>query len=171
MNQNLPKQDSLAPNPLDQNPLLGQFPLPSELRLPATWAQRLITAAVAAREQAYAPFSRFRVGAALLTGELAAGEPQIFVGCNVENASYGATICAERVAGGAAIAAGQRVWSGMAIATRGGAAPCGLCRQFLVEFAPHMEIILFDVDQRTCRRRVLADLLPDYFRGADVLSE
>lgn len=171
MNQNLSKPEPFDLNPLDRNPLLGQFPLPGELRMPATWAQRLIAAAVAAREQAYAPFSRFRVGAALLTGEPAAGEPQIFGGCNVENASYGATICAERVAGGAAIAAGQRVWSGMAIATRGGAAPCGVCRQFLVEFAPQMEIILVDVDQRTCRRRVLADLLPDHFRGVDVLSE
>src|SRR5436305_1990648 len=93
--------------------------------------QALIAAACDIRKQAHAPYSKFQVGAALLT---ASGK--IITGCNVENASYGLTICAERSAVCSAIAAGQRQFVAMAVATPGGHSPCGACRQVLVEFAP-----------------------------------
>jgi cytidine deaminase len=91
----------------------------------------LVEAAWAARERAYAPYSKFAVGAALL-----AADGRIFPGCNVENLSYGLTNCAERVAIGAAIAAGAREFLAVAVVadTRVPISPCGACRQVLVEF-------------------------------------
>jgi cytidine deaminase len=108
-----------------------------------TDAQRtaLIIAACEIRRQAHAPYSKFHVGAALLT---ASGK--IITGCNVENASYGLTICAERSAVCSAIAAGEKQWLAMAVATPGGHSPCGACRQVLVEFAPNLPILLVDSD-------------------------
>jgi cytidine deaminase len=122
--------------------------------------ERVIQAAIAARERAYAPYSKFLVGAALLTPE---GE--IFTGCNVENASYGLTICAERAAVFTAIAAGRRNFAFLAIATTGAAAPCGACRQVLTEFAPELPIVLIDVDRVGAIVEVqMQDLLPGAFR-------
>jgi cytidine deaminase len=108
-----------------------------------TDAQRtaLIAAACDIRRHAHAPYSKFHVGAALLT---ASGK--IITGCNVENASYGLTICAERSAVCSAIAAGEKQWLAMAVATPGGHSPCGACRQVLVEFAPNLPILLVDSD-------------------------
>jgi cytidine deaminase len=108
-----------------------------------TDAQRtaLIAAACEIRRHAHAPYSKFHVGAALLT---ASGK--IITGCNVENASYGLTICAERSAVCTAIAAGEKQWLAMAVATPGGHSPCGACRQVLVEFAPNLPILLVDSD-------------------------
>jgi cytidine deaminase len=100
--------------------------------------------ALAVRERAHAPYSEFQVGAAVLA---AGGE--IFAGCNVENASYGLTICAERVAIGTAVAAGHKKILAVAVATSGGYAPCGACRQVLSEFGPAMEVILIDADDPT----------------------
>ncbi len=93
----------------------------------------IVAAAFRVRERAYAPYSHYRVGAALVSE---AGE--IYVGCNVENASYGLCLCAERAAVGAAIAGGARRFSAIAIATGGTepGSPCGMCRQVLSEFAP-----------------------------------
>jgi cytidine deaminase len=124
-------------------------------------AEHLVQAAVAARERAYAPYSRFRVGAAVL----AAGA--LYSGCNVENASYGLTICAERVAVFTAVAAGQRHIDAIAVATDGAraVAPCGACRQVLHEFGPEMIVVLAGA---TVRRFSLADLLPDAFSPADL---
>jgi len=91
------------------------------------------------RERAHAPYSRFRVGAALL---MEGG--RVFGGCNVENASYGLAICAERVAMASAVAAGYRDPVAIAVAGDGGAfcVPCGACRQFLAEFNPNLEVYL-----------------------------
>lgn len=97
----------------------------------------LLERAWKARERAYAPYSGFRVGAALL-----AQSGEVFPGCNVENASLGLTICAERAAMASAIEAGQREFTGIAIVadTKTPVAPCGACRQVLAEFQPVMAI-------------------------------
>lgn len=124
----------------------------------------LIHAAMAARGNAHAPYSHFPVGAAVLT---ASGET--FVGCNVENVSYGLTICAERAALFAAVAAGHKQLAALAVATAGGHAPCGACRQVLSEFqtsvAAPIEIVLIDADDPThIRTTTLNELLPAPFR-------
>jgi cytidine deaminase len=121
--------------------------------------QALIDAALSARRMAYAPYSNFLVGAAVLTE---AGP--IHIGCNIENASYGLTICAERVALVGAVAAGNRALTAMAVATIGGATPCGACRQFAAEFRADLPILLVDADHpdRVLETN-LAELLPSQF--------
>lgn len=117
---------------------------------------------MAARQHAYAPYSHFRVGAALL-----AGDGTIYVGCNVENASYGLTVCAERNAVAHAVASGARDFVAILVVTENGVTPCGACRQVLAEFNPQMAVILVDgVGNR--RAYSLADLLPAAF-GRDQL--
>lgn len=103
--------------------------------------QPLIDAALSVRQNAYAPYSKFLVGAAVLTEDGSA-----FTGTNVENASYGLTICAERIAAGAAVAAGHRMITAVAVATSGAASPCGACRQFLAEFGGAMKIFQVDAE-------------------------
>lgn len=120
----------------------------------------LLDLARAARATAYAPYSGFRVGAAVATDD-----GRVFVGANVENASYPATICAERVAVPQAVVAGARP---VTIAVVGDSVepctPCGVCRQFLHEFAPDMRV-LAGSDDGTFEEYVLAsDLLPNAFR-------
>lgn len=124
--------------------------------------RELQTAARAARGNAWAPYSRFQVGAAVLTAD-----GRIFVGCNVENASYGLTICAERVAICTAIAQGCSSFTAICVSLTGIPVPCGACRQFLVEFNPEMLVLLDDVDhtadmppELVC----LSELLPRAFR-------
>lgn len=122
--------------------------------------ETLITAACAARPSAYAPYSRFTVGAALL-----ADDRQVYTGVNVENASYGLTVCAERNAIGAmALAGGRRVLA-VAVCTENGVTPCGACRQVLSEFAPHEgDVPVWIVDgPGAVRETTLAALLPDDF--------
>lgn len=122
----------------------------------------MIEAAHAARRHAHAPYSKFHVGAAVQTD---AGE--IFAGCNVENASYGLTTCAERAAVCAAVAAGQKQIVAVAVVTSGGHAPCGACRQVLAEFGPAMEVVLVDAGDPThIRTTTLDELLPESFNGA-----
>lgn len=119
----------------------------------------LIEAASQVRRSAYARYSGFRVGAALLTSD-----GRIHLGANVENVSYGLTICAERAAVAAALAAGDRQFTALAIATAGGGAPCGACRQVLAEFCDELPILLVNVDDDNAVRDVdLKDLLPDRF--------
>ena len=118
-----------------------------------------MTAAVAAHEAAYCPYSRFRVGAAILTST---GE--IFAGCNVENASYGLTICAERSAVFGMVARGRRDIVAVAVytPTQIPSAPCGACRQVLNEFGPDADVFLF-CDASDDVRTTLAQLLPHAF--------
>ena len=110
-------------------------------------------------KNAYVPFSHFQVGAALLTEE-----GLVFTGVNVENSSYGGTICAERTACVKALSEGYRSFKAIAIASSGGTAfPCGICRQFLYEFAPDLIVILGD-DEDHLMRCTLRELLPEGFR-------
>jgi cytidine deaminase len=120
---------------------------------------RLIKAAAAARLKAYAPYSKFKVGAALL-----AADGRVFTGCNVENASYGATICAERVAVGSAIAAGCTGFLAVAIVyhQRELADPCGLCRQVLHEFGDDIVVIRANLGGG-CECTTVGALLPGAF--------
>ena len=117
--------------------------------------ESLITAAIAARLRAYAPYSQFQVGAALL-----AADGRIFTGCNVENLSYGLTICAERNALFAAVAAGVREFTAIAIVadTREPISPCGACRQVMAEFGD-FAIVSSNLEGRTFESTV-ATLLP-----------
>jgi cytidine deaminase len=118
----------------------------------------LVARAREAMRNAYAPYSQFRVGAAI-----EAADGRVFVGCNVESASYGLTICAERMALGAAVAAGARALRRVAVTTEVDppAAPCGACRQLLAEFGLNLEVIA--AGPASERRWTLAALLPDAF--------
>ena len=117
----------------------------------------LVRAARIVRAEAYAPYSKYRVGAALL-----AADGTIFTGCNVENASYPASICAERVAITRAVSEGQRKFVAIAVATGNGGSPCGICRQVMFEFAPGMAVVIAD-ETRIHQETTVADLLPDGF--------
>jgi cytidine deaminase len=121
----------------------------------------LIEAAAGARRRAVAPYSHFRVGAALLTRD-----GQIITGANVESASYGLTCCAERVALFAGLTAGLRDFVAVAVVARapGGAMPCGACRQLLAEYAPAAKVWVADSrDLRTIRTYTVKRLLPRAF--------
>jgi cytidine deaminase len=126
----------------------------------------LLAAAEAARGAAYAPYSRFQVGAALLCAD-----GSIERGCNVENASYGATICAERTAVAAAVARGQRRFIAVAVAGPAGIAlgPCGVCRQVLSEFSPDgaLRVVTRDAAGGTVATTIGA-LLPSAFGAAEL---
>lgn len=116
----------------------------------------LIREAAAARERAYAPYSRFAVGAALL-----GKSGRVFTGCNVENLSFGLTICAERGAVCAAVAAGEREFVGIAIAadSKTPVTPCGACRQVLAEFCAELEVCSVNLTGERHEAK-LSELLP-----------
>jgi cytidine deaminase len=123
--------------------------------------QELIRSAFDAQSRAFCPYSNFPVGAALRT---ASG--RIFQGVNVENASFGLTICAERVAASAAVAAGEKEFAAIAVVSRTGVSPCGACRQFLAEFAPNLEIVMVDsLNPDQVHHATLDQLLPGRFEG------
>ncbi|MEM0925282.1 MAG: cytidine deaminase [Planctomycetota bacterium] len=126
---------------------------------------RLIQAAIEAREKAYAPHSHFLVGSAAL---VPSGE--IFVGCNVENASYSLTLCAERVALSSAVVQGHRQFQAIAVASEGGVSPCGACRQFIYEFGGDPTLIMVDVRSGETKLRQMSQLLPDSFDGSQLPS-
>lgn len=130
---------------------------------------KMLEAASQVRSQAHAPYSGFRVGAAILTKS-----GRIFSGCNVENVSLGLTICAERAAVAAAVAAGEKEFVAIALITDSEvpATPCGACRQVLAEFSPSIEILTSTVRGKV-QQFELSDLLPrpnqgfvDAFRNA-----
>lgn len=123
----------------------------------------LIRQAREAQQHAFCPYSQFRVGAALEDVD-----GRVFSGCNVESASYGLTICAERVAIGAAVTAGARRFRRMVVASDAEppASPCGACRQLLAEFGLDVEVVA--VGARSERRWTLRELLPDAFARASL---
>ncbi|OGO05583.1 MAG: cytidine deaminase [Chloroflexi bacterium RBG_13_56_8] len=116
--------------------------------------RELIDAASKARGNAYAPYSRFPVGAAVR-----AASGRIYAGCNVENASFGLTVCAERVAIWKAVSEGERDLQALAVVTEDGSAPCGACRQVMSEFVKDMPIAVADVTGHV-RLTSLAELFP-----------
>ena len=122
--------------------------------------QRLIDAAKKARENAHAPYSKFKVGAAILTGD-----GNIYASCNVENASYGGSVCAERNAVAQAVAAGEKTFTQLAIITQSDppVAPCGLCRQVLIEFCDDLPILMCNLEGEVVRT-TLRELQPLPFK-------
>lgn len=128
--------------------------------------EKLVDLALDAMKNAYAPYSHFLVGAALL-----AADGKVYTGCNVENGSYGATVCAERVALFKAVSEGKRQGDFATIAVVGGhegkvtdyCPPCGICRQALAEFSPRGDLSVILWNGEACRRMTLADLLPESF--------
>ena len=118
----------------------------------------LIQHAVKVRLNAYAPYSQFLVGAAVCNskGEFA-------VGCNVENAAYGSTICAEAAALSQAVARGIREITDIAIVTTSGATPCGNCRQLIAELAPNCRVHLANLEPNSVRTLTINELLPNAF--------
>jgi cytidine deaminase len=120
-------------------------------------ARALVEVANEARKAAYAPYSGYHVGAAAL-----GGTGRVYSGCNVENSSYGLTLCAERVAILKAISEGEREVAALAVATENGASPCGACRQVLFEFGPTARVLLCAADG-THKEVGADDLLPGAF--------
>ncbi len=128
---------------------------------------KLLDLALAAQKNAYAPYSHFHVGAAFVDDQ-----GQIFSGCNVENASYGLTNCAERTAIFSAVAQGSRHIVTMVIVTDGPelGAPCGACRQVIHEFGPQAKIILAkSADRYVCYK--MSELLPHAFNMEDEVKQ
>lgn len=120
--------------------------------------EALVESARAVRDHAHAPYSRFRVGAAVISES-----GKIYVGCNVESATYGATLCAERAAIARLIAAGERrvVTVAVFVDDDEPAMPCGICRQWIAEHGPHAEII--SATPAKSKRTTIEHLLPDPF--------
>lgn len=119
---------------------------------------KLVENAVIAAKQTYSPYSKYPVGAALLTED-----GTIIRGTNVENASFGLTNCAERSAVFSAVSNGHKKFTAMAVATRDGGMPCGACRQVLNEFNPLLDIIIVDMTGKIVTETTLGKLLPDAF--------
>lgn len=128
------------------------------MKLAQATIDRLFSAARAAQTNAWAPYSQFRVGAAVL-----AEDGRVFVGCNVENASYGLTVCAERNALAAAVVAGSRPLAVAIVGPRLGLSPCGACRQVLAEFGLDLQVLLTSGEEPGHIILTAGDLLPDAF--------
>jgi cytidine deaminase len=127
------------------------------------WSREdLVKRAIAARENAYAPYSNYQVGAALL-----GRSGRVYTGGNVENASYSLTICAERSAVVKAVSEGESRFIAIAVATENGGAPCGACRQVLREFGKKTIVLIADMEGNYRETRV-GDLLPDSFSKKDL---
>jgi cytidine deaminase len=123
-------------------------------------SRELVELATKARKRAYAPYSHYKVGAALL-----GKSGKVYLGCNVENASYSHTVCAERTAVLKAVSEGETEFEAIAVVTKNGGSPCGACRQVLSEFAP--DLVVYIADQHgEFRKTTLSKLLPDSFTPA-----
>ena len=125
--------------------------------------QHLLQVAIAVTKHAYIPYSNYPVGAALR-----AVDGTVYSGCNIENAAYPATICAERTALVKAVSEGQRSFDLLVVVTKNAGSPCGTCRQMLYEFSPHLRVILADLAGNVASDTTLSALLPDGF-GPDRL--
>ncbi len=124
--------------------------------------QALIQRAIEAREHAYAPYSGYAVGAALL-----GSSNRVYTGCNVENAVYPLSMCAERTAIFKAVSEGERAFVALAVATENGGSPCGSCRQVLREFSKALPVLIADKSGHY-RKTTVGELLPDSFSEADL---
>ena len=126
--------------------------------------QKLINKAIEASLNSYAPYSKFSVGSALITKD-----GTIFTGCNIENASLGLSICAERVAIYKAVSSGYKSFKALAIIgdTDDPCTPCGACRQVILEFSPDMEVIMTNLHQKIKITKA-KELLPDMFQGGNL---
>ncbi len=127
--------------------------------------ERLIAAAIDARQWAYAPYSDYAVGAALLS---ASG--RIYEGVNIENAVFPMTICAERVAVFKAVSEGERQFLAIAVVTKNGGSPCGACRQVLAEFSAETIVVIADATGRLVKETTIEELLPGAFGSHDLAA-
>lgn len=141
------------------HPIIDPAPGEAATSLNEELKQTLLKAAIQARDSAYAPFSNFKVGAAVLAGG------RVFTGCNVENASYGATMCAERVAIFKAISAGHADIQALAVVAKypKPVPPCGMCRQVMAEFADDIPVVMGNLEGETAVERS-SSLLPHMFK-------
>ena len=124
----------------------------------------LVRIANQVRKWAYAPYSKYLVGAAVLTDS-----GRVYDGVNIENAAYPVTVCAERVAIFKAVSNGEKVFQAIAVVTKNGGMPCGSCRQVMAEFSPEMLVIIADENEIIKTEKKVNDLLPGAFR-ADSLT-
>lgn len=133
------------------------------MAIPESQLADLVARALRARARAYAPYSRYTVGAALL-----AESGAIYEGVNVENAAYPAGICAERTAVFKAVSEGERKFTALAVTTENGGPPCGACRQVLSEFGLATIVLIADRDGKILRRTTVGELLPHSFGPSDL---
>jgi len=126
---------------------------------------QLIQAAIEARQWAYAPYSHYPVGAALLT---ASG--RTYDGANIENAAFPVTICAERVAVFKAVSEGEREFVALAVVTANSGTPCGSCRQVLAEFGLDTTLLIADAEGKLAMETTVGELLPGAFTPSDLVS-
>ncbi len=124
---------------------------------------RLIELALEARKKAYAPYSNYPVGAALVTPS-----GKFFTGCNVENAAYPTGLCAERVAIFKAVSEGEREFSALAVVTSNGGTPCGACRQAMAEFGLDTVVLIADTEGKLRQEVIVSELLPGAFGPGDL---
>jgi cytidine deaminase len=128
------------------------------MELSGEMKEKLVQTAVHARKWAYAPYSKYAVGAALLTTS-----GKIYDGVNIENAAYPSTICAERVAIFKAVSEGDRQFTAVAVVTNNGGTPCGACRQVMAEFGTKLIVLIADPEGEILLETTLAELLPYSF--------
>lgn len=133
------------------------------MRISPETRQALIESAANARHWAYAPYSHYAVGAAVL-----AASGKVYEGVNIENSAYPTTMCAERVAVFKAVSAGERQFEAIAVVTANGGAPCGSCRQVLAEFGLETLVIIADAEGNVAAECPLSDLLPRAFTPQDL---